>query len=173
MIAFSAYTSNFSSLSGSVGISYQFENNFNSKLNIYKGYLAPTASESGANGIHDGTPFYEIGDHNLKAESSLQTDLTFGVNSTNITTEVTGFVNKINNYISAEKLASVFGGDSIREDPALALAEGFAFKYVQGDAILSGGEFVLNIHPSFIKVLHLDNSFSFVNARQIHQPDST
>ncbi|MFS8081929.1 MAG: TonB-dependent receptor [Ginsengibacter sp.] len=170
---FTAYSSNFSALSGSAGVAYNFNNNFYGKLNIARGYRAPTAAESGANGIHDGTPFYEIGDHNLKAESSLQGDLTLGVTSKDITAEVTGFVNKINNYIFAEKLASVFGGDSLRNDPALALAEGPAFKYVQGNATLSGGEFVLNIHPSSIQGLHLDNSFSFVNARQNNQPDST
>ncbi len=173
LAAFTAYNSNFSALSGSVGITYEFDHNFYGKLNVARGYRAPTASESGANGIHDGTPFYEIGDHNLKEESSLQTDLTLGVNTNEITAEATGFVNKINNYIFAEKLASVFGGDSLREDPALALAEGPAFKYVQGNATLTGGEFVLNLHPSAFSRLHFDNSFSFVYARQNNQPDST
>ena len=170
---FTAYSSNFSGLSGSVGVAYNFNNYFYGKLNIAKGYRAPTAAESGANGIHDGTPFYEIGDHGLKAESSLEADLTVGVSSKDLTAEVTGFVNKINNYIFAEKLESVFGGDSLRDDPALALAGGPAFKYVQGDATLSGGEFVLNIHPSAFKGLHFDNNFSFVTAKQNNQPDST
>lgn len=67
----------------------------------------------------------------------------------------------------------MFGVDSFRDDPALALAGGPAFKYVQGDATLSGGEFVLNIHPSAVKGLHFDNSFSFVTAKQNNQPDST
>ena len=138
-----------------------------------RGYRAPTAAESGANGIHDGTPFYEIGDHGLKAESSIQVDGTLGINNKDVSAEVTGFVNNINNYIFAEKLESVFGGDSIREDPALALAPGPAFKYVQGNAVLSGLELVLNIHPGSIRGLHFDNSFSFVNALQKSQPDST
>ena len=103
----------------------------------------------------------------------MQADLTLGVTSKDVTAEVTGFVNKINNYIFTEKLGSVFGGDSLRYDPALALAEGPAFKYVQGNATLTGGEAVLNIHPSSIKGLHFDNSFSFVNAKQNNQPDST
>src|SRR5471030_616604 len=88
-------------------------------------------AENGANGIHDGTPFYEIGDHKLKAESSWQFDGTLGINSKDITAELTGFVNNINHYIFSEKLASLLGGDSIRNDPALALAPGPAFKYVQ------------------------------------------
>ena len=170
---FTAYTSNFSGLSGSIGAAYNFTNSIYAKLNVARGYRAPTAAESGANGIHDGTPFYEIGDHALKAESSLQADGTLGVNTKDINGELTGFVNAINNYIFAEKLESAFGGDSIREDPALALAPGPAFKYVQGNALLSGLEVVLNIHPSALKGLHFDNSFSFVNAVQSDQPDST
>ena len=170
---FTAYTSNFSGLSGSIGLAYNFTDNVYAKLNLARGYRAPTAAESGANGIHDGTPFYEIGDHNLKAESSLQVDGTLGINSKDVTAELTGFVNNINHYIFAEKLESVFGGDSIREDPALALAPGPAFKYVQGNAVLSGMEIVFNIHPHTVKGLYFDNSFSFVSSIQKDQPDST
>jgi iron complex outermembrane receptor protein len=170
---FTAYTSNFSGLSGSIGAAYDFTENVYAKVNIARGYRAPTAAESGANGIHDGTPFYEIGDHSLKAESSLQVDGTLGINSKDVSTELTGFMNNINNYIFAEKLRSVFGGDSVKNDPALALAPGPAFKYVQGDAVLTGGEFVLDIHPHGLKWLDFDNSFSMVNAMQKNQPDST
>ena len=170
---FSAYTSNFSGLSGSIGATYDFTDMFYAKVNLSRGYRAPTAAESGANGIHDGTPFYEIGDHNLKAESSLQFDGTLGMNSEDVSAELNGFVNSINNYIFATKLQSVLGGDSVREDPALALAPGPAFKFVQGDAVLSGGEIVLDIHPHGIKWLHFDNSFSVVNAIQKNQGDST
>ena len=170
---FTPYTSNFSGLSGSLGAAYNFTDNYYVKLNIARGYRAPTAAESGANGIHDGTPFYEIGDHSLKAESSLQFDGTFGISSKDVSFELTGFVNKINNYIFAAKLESVFGGDSIREDPALALTPGPAFKYVQGNAVLSGGEVVFNVHPATMQWLNFDNSFSFVNAVQKDQPDST
>jgi iron complex outermembrane receptor protein len=170
---FIAYTSNFSGLSGSIGAAYNFTDNFYGKLNVARGYRAPTAAESGANGIHDGTPFYEIGDHKLKTESSLEFDGTLGKNTKDFTAELTGFVNNINHYIFAEKLESVFGGDSIREDPALALAPGPAFKYVQGNVVLSGMELIFNIHPHAVKGFYFDNSFSFVSSVQKDQPDST
>lgn len=170
---FTPYMSKFTGLSGSLGAAYNFNDIYYAKLNIARGYRAPTAAESGANGIHDGTPFYEIGDHSLKAESSFQLDATFGASSKDVSFEVTGFVNKINNYIFAAKLESVFGGDSIREDPALALTPGPAFKYVQGNAILSGAELIFTVHPASIPWLNFDNSFSFVSAIQKNQPDST
>ena len=170
---FTAYTSNFSGLSGSIGASYDVTDNFYLKANVSRGYRAPTAAESGANGLHDGTPFYEIGDHKLKAESSLQVDGTVGVNSLDISAELTGFVNNIDNYIFATKLQSVFGGDSIRNDPALALTPGPAFKYVQGNAVVSGGELVVDIHPRNLNWLDFDNSLSIVNTVQKNQGDST
>ncbi len=172
---FSAYTSNFSGLSGSAGIAYDFTKYFYGKLNISRGYRAPTAQESGSNGIHDGTPFYEIGDHNLKAESSLQTDVTLGINTKDITVEVDAFVNQIDNYIFTAKLASVLGGDSIRTDPALPpdVGIGPAFKFVQGNATLSGGEAIVDLHLQTLSWLHFENSFSMVNAMQKNQPDST
>ncbi|HET6991606.1 MAG TPA: TonB-dependent receptor, partial [Bacteroidia bacterium] len=172
---FTAYNSNFSGLSGSIGVTYDFTKSVYGKLNIARGYRAPSAQESGANGIHDGTPFFEIGDHNLKAESSLEIDGTIGMNNKDITIEVTGFMNQINNYIFAEKLESVFGGDSIRTDVALPpdVGVGPAFKFVQGDAVLTGGEGIFDIHPSGLKWLEFSNSFSMVNAVQKNQPDST
>ncbi len=170
---FTAYNSNFSGLAGSFGATYNITDIFYAKLNISRGYRAPTAAESGANGIHDGTPFYEIGDHSLKAESSMQYDFSLGMNSKDVWFEVTAFMNNINNYIFAEKLHSQLGGDSIRLDPALALAPGPAFKYVQGNAVLTGGEVVLNIRPSKLRWINFDNSFSFVQAVQKNQPDST
>ncbi|MGZ4034184.1 MAG: TonB-dependent receptor [Bacteroidia bacterium] len=172
---FSAYSSNFSGFSGSLGLTYDFTKSIYGKLNIARGYRAPSAQESGSNGIHDGTPFFEIGDHNLKAESSLEVDGTLGANAEDISIEGNVFMNQINNYIFAEKLASVFGGDSMRSDPALPpdVGTGPAFKYVQGNAMLTGGEVILDIHPHKLSWLHFENSFSMVNAIQKNQPDST
>lgn len=173
---FTAYTSNFSGLSGSLGLTYDFTKSVYGKLNVARGYRAPSAQESGANGIHDGTPFFEIGDHNLKAESSLQVDGTLGLNTENFSIEGNAFINNINNYIFSEKLGNWNNtGDSIRVDHALppSVGTGPAFKFVQGDAMLSGGEAVLDIHPHTLSWLHFENSFSIVNAIQKNQPDST
>ncbi|MDE3145520.1 MAG: TonB-dependent receptor [Bacteroidota bacterium] len=170
---FSAFNSNFSGISGSIGASYDFSKNIYSKINLSRGFRAPNIAESGADGIHDGTPFYEIGDPNLKAENSLQIDATIGINTADITTEITPFLNRINNYIFPAKLQSVFGGDSMRLDFASGLPAGPTFKYIAGNAVLSGGEIIFNIHPQTIKWLQFENSFSFINAIQLNQNDST
>ena len=163
---FVSYTSNFSGFSGSIGATYDFSKLVYGKLNLARGYRAPNVAESGSNGIHDGTPFYEIGDPNLKPESSLQFDATIGIHSLDVTTEATFFSNHINNYIFPLKLASALGGDSLREDAP-------TFKFIAGDAVLTGGEILFNYHPKKAGWFHWENSFSFIRAIQKNQGDST
>jgi iron complex outermembrane receptor protein len=169
---FTSYNSNFSGITGSIGGAYDFSEMFYGKLNLSRGFRAPNIAESGSNGIHDGTPFYEIGDPNLKPETSIQLDLTLGINSEDISSEITLFDNNINNYIFPVKLASVFGGDSISTD-VMAKMDGPTFKYISGDAVLTGAEITLDIHPQKIQWLHFNNVFSMLSAIQKNQPDST
>jgi iron complex outermembrane recepter protein len=163
---FTAYTSNFSGFSGSIGASYDITKTVFAKLNIARGYRAPNVAESGSNGIHDGTPFYEIGDSKLKPESSLQLDMALGINNQDISAEATFFTNHINNYIFPLKLASYLGGDSLTEDAP-------TFKFVASDAVLTGGEFLCNIHPTNTPWFKWENAFSFVQAIQKNQSDSS
>ncbi len=169
---FTAYKSNFSGMSGSLGATYDFTKSFYGKINLSRGFRAPNIAESGSNGIHDGTPFYEIGDNNLKPEQSWQIDAAIGFITKDISAELTLFNNNINNYIFPEKLASVFGGDSIRRD-ITAATSGPTFKYISGDAVLKGGELLLKYHPHQAGWFNFNTTFSIVNSIQKNQPDST
>jgi iron complex outermembrane recepter protein len=169
---FTAYKSDFSGVSGSLGATYDFTKTFYGKINLSRGFRAPNIAESGSNGIHDGTPFYEIGDPTLKPETSWQIDATLGINTKDVSAELTLFDNNIDHYIFPVKLASVFGGDSIRTD-VMAATDGPTFKYISGNAVLTGGEITLDIHPQSVGWFHFDNVFSIVSAIQKHQPDST
>jgi iron complex outermembrane receptor protein len=162
---FTAFSASFSGISGSFGLSYQFTENFYGKANIAKGFRAPNIAELGSNGEHEGTGRYEIGDTKLKAESSLQYDAGIGINSEHMTLELDGFYNRIAGFIYLQKTGSSAGGDSL-------LGGMPVFNFVQGDAELSGGEISLDIHPHPVHWLHLENSFSFVQAIQKGQPDS-
>ncbi len=169
---FTDYHSNFTGYSGSFGFTYDVTGNIYVKANFARGFRAPTAAESGQNGIHDGTPFYEIGEHNLKPENSFQIDGTLGINTDDITAELNAFNNRIKNYIFPVKLESFTGGDSIREDNVAGFA-GPVFKYIAGNANLSGGELMINIHPHNIDWLHLESAYAVVRAIQLHQENST
>ena len=163
---FTAFNSTFTGMSGSIGATYQFSEIAFSKINVSRGFRAPNIGEVGANGVHDGTIRYEIGDSKLKAENSLQLDYALGINSHHITAEIDLFSNKINNFIFSRKLESVLGGDSLNQGYS-------TFKFVSGDANLLGGEFSIDIHPHPLDWLHFENSFAFVQSIQKDQPDST
>ncbi len=163
---FTAFNSTFTGLSGSLGATYQLSESIFTKVNLSRGFRAPNIGESGSNGVHDGTIRYEIGDSKLKAESSLQFDYALGLNSEHITAEVDLFSNSIHNFIFSRKLVSVVHGDSI--------SRGYnTFKFVSGDANLSGGEISIDIHPHPLDWLHFENSFSFVHSVQQNQSDTT
>lgn len=162
---FNAFTGNFSGISGSIGASYQFSEKVFAKLNAARGYRAPNIGEISSNGIHEGTNRYELGNSKLKAESSLQLDLSFGLNTEHITLEIDLFNNMIDNYIFSRKLNNVLGGDSLSEGAT-------TFQFVAGNANLSGGEIMIDIHPHPLDWLHFENSFSYVQAVQKSQPDS-
>jgi len=168
---FTAYNSNFSGMSGSIGATYDITKTIYVKANIAKGFRAPNVAESGSNGIHDGTVVYEIGDPLLKSESSLQYDFAVGVNSKNVTFEADVFSNNISNYIYPVHLFTKSGADSVNSSTA-GFGTAPVFKYQQGNAILYGGEIMLDIHPSLLRWLDFYTAFSTVNAYLQNQPDS-
>ncbi len=163
---FAANNVMFSGVSGSVGATYQFSEMVFTKLNLSRGFRAPNIGEIGANGEHEGTGRYEIGNPNLKAESSLQLDYALGLNSHHITAEVDLFSNTISHFIFTEKLNSTAGGDSLINDIPV-------YKYTAGNTNLLGGEISIDIHPHPLDWLHFENSFAYVQATQKDQPDST
>jgi len=163
---FTDFKTTFTGISGSVGATWQISKKLFTKLNISRGYRSPNIGELGSNGIHDGTVRYEIGDPDLKAESSLQFDYALGLNSEHISAEVDIFDNAIDNYIFTRKLSSTGGGDS--------LTGGYStYKFVAGNAHLLGGEIRFDIHPHPYDWIHFENSFSYVQAIQNNQPDSS
>jgi iron complex outermembrane receptor protein len=163
---FEGFSSNFGGISGSLGATYQLSENWNTKLNLSRGFRAPNISELGSNGVHEGTIRYEIGDPNLKPESSLQLDYELGYNKEHVSAKVNLFANNISNYIFSRKLSSAMGGDSIADGVS-------AYKFDAGNALLIGGEATIDIHPHPLDWLHFENSFSYVNAQLKNQSDST
>lgn len=163
---FAAFKSKFGGVSGSIGATYQLNENWNTKLNLSRGFRAPNISELGSNGVHEGTIRYEIGDPTLKSESSLQLDYELGYNTEHVSAKINLFANNVSNYIFSRKLSSYAGGDSI-------LADVPVYKFNSGEAQLLGGEASIDIHPHPLDWLHFENSFSYVNAQLKNQSDST
>ena len=170
---FPGFTSKFNGISFSVGATYDVTSNIYIKANIARGWRAPNVAECGANGVHDGTVVYEIGDPTLKPETSLEEDLVFGIHSKDVNAELNLFNNSMNDFIYAQGLQSVFGGDSINNSlNAAGLGEAPVYKYTQGAAELYGGEVSLNIHPSEMRWVELNAGLSIVYGGLKNKPES-
>jgi iron complex outermembrane receptor protein len=161
-LKFGAIKKNFSNISGSAGISYAATDNLVLKLNLARGFRAPSIPELASNGAHEGTNRYEYGDPGLKSETSWQGDAGMEVNSEHVLFNVSAFYNAINNFIFYRKLSGAAGGDSL----VLAGSDLIpAFKFGQRTASLAGFEFLLDLHPHPFDWLHWENTVSYVRGK--------
>ena len=152
-LRFADFSRTFRGLTGSVGAIFNITSRLNSRLNISRGFRAPNLSELGSNGEHEGTYRYEVGNAALSPERSWQADCGVDYSSEVVSGQLSLFANHIGNYIYLERTM------------------GNNYGYRQGTARLWGFEAMLDIHP--IEPLHFENTFSYVSARQLHQPQES
>lgn len=155
-LRFESLNKNFSGVTGSLGLVYNATDALNLRLNIARGFRAPTVSELSSNGVHEGSIQYEIGNYELRPEYSFQGDLGLDYTTHYVNLQASAFLNRISNYIYLSRLDYE--------------TEGYrTYQYTQGDAQLVGGELSLDIHP--VDPLHIENSFSYVRGIQLHQSE--
>ncbi len=171
-VKFEGFTKNFSNISGSAGLSYLATKTLTLKFNIARGFRAPSLAELASNGAHEGTNRYEIGDNNLKSETSLQADGGFEINTEHITLGTNVFYNHISDFIFYEKVRNSNGGDSILIDPDTG-GELNVFRFSGQNANLYGVEFNMDIHPHPLDWLHFENIISYTRAQFTTPIDGT
>lgn len=152
---FTDFTRNFNGVTGSLGLIWNVTPELNVRANVSHGFRAPNLSELGSNGEHEGTFRYELGNQQLSAETSWQADAGIDYSSSVVSAQLSLFANHIGNYVFLQKLPE---GDDL-------------YQYQSGTARIWGGEAMLDIHP--VEPLHFENTFSYVNARQLHQPEES
>lgn len=155
-------TRHFNGLTGSVGAVFNVNDNLNLRLNVARGFRTPNMSELASNGVHEGSLRYELGNQNLKAEYSLQADLGLDFTSRYVSAQLALFANRIDNYIFIKGEGQEVSGERI-DYPVYA--------YTQGDARLLGFEAGVDLHP--VHSVHFSNTFSYVDARQLHADADT
>ena len=163
-VRFESFTRNFNGFTGSAGLVYNATDNLNVRLNLSRGFRAPNISELASNGIHEGTIRYEKGNAQLKPENSWQLDAGVDYSSSIISAQLSLFANFIDNYIFSHKLTDANGETVITEGQP-------TYQFIAGNSRIMGGEVSIDIHP--IEKLHYQNTFSYVNAIQLHQPEQT
>jgi len=149
---FNHFSTDFSALSGSLGLAWKVNQATDIKFNIGRAFRAPNIAELGANGIHEGTFRYEIGNANLKPETSLQFDAGFDYNRDYFSLEISAYYNLINNFIYLRNIDNeeiTYQGESYP-----------AYRYVQGNSLIRGFEASLDIHPW--DHIHFENSLALV-----------
>ncbi len=169
-VKFQGFTKSFSNVSGSVGLSYEASKAVTFKLNIARGFRAPSIPELASNGAHEGTNRYEYGEQDLKSETSFQVDGGVELNTEHVSLAANVFYNAVSNFIYYRKLQGANGGDSILVDGS---DEFFAFRFDQHNARLYGAEINLDIHPHPLDWLHIENSFSIVRGTLSEEQDGS
>jgi iron complex outermembrane receptor protein len=116
----------FSAVTGSAGLLYRVAEPVSIVANVARGFRAPAAPDLFANGFHEGTRAFERGDPDLEVETSLNTELGVRVGARTLSAELTGFVNRVSDYIYLRPFGRGEAFDSMQ--------------VVQGDARIAGLE---------------------------------
>ena len=143
----------FTSFNGALGTKFNITNSLIARLNGATGFRAPNLAELTANGSHEGTNRYEIGNPDLENEQNFQLDVALELRNRHFEIFTNAFYNKMNDYIYLNPT-----GEFIDENPV--------FEYFQDDARLYGGEAGLHIHPHRIHWLHIESSVEFVKGER-------
>lgn len=99
VLALAPTARHFNAFTGTLGAVYRAEAPVSLAFNVARGFRAPSASDLFANGFHEGTRAFEIGRADLRVETSLNTDVGVRLRTSRVNGEVTGYVNRIRDYI--------------------------------------------------------------------------
>jgi iron complex outermembrane receptor protein len=149
-----ALDKSYGSLSGSMGATYQMSEHWLVRANVASAFRTPNLAELTSNGQHE--EIYEMGDASLKPEKSLEGDLSLHHHQQNVTFDVAGFYNRVNDFI----FISPTGTETASGLPI--------YRYLQADANLYGGEAGLHFHPEALKWLHVETTWSMVIGKQLN-----
>jgi len=142
----------YESFSGSIGATFNFSEELLFRANYAAAFRTPNLAELTSNGQHELR--YEIGDPNLVPEKAYETDFSIHYHQDNLTFDVAGFYNIINNFIFITPT-----GESTSTGVDI-------YRYKQANSSLIGGEAGVHFHPKSIKWLHFESTFSTVTGKQ-------
>jgi iron complex outermembrane receptor protein len=139
-------------VTGNFGVLYRVAEPVALVANFGRGFRAPSSFELFSNGVHEGTARFEIGNPDLKEETSFNTDLALRIQSRALQAELGVFANLIDNYINPRPTGQFDAESGLQ-----------IFDIVQGDASLVGVEAALEYHVS--KQFHLQGGVDFTRGQ--------
>jgi len=142
----------FSSLNGSIGATYNVNENLLLRVNFAKAYRVPNLSELTSNGEHGSR--YEIGNDALNPEGAYESDASLHFHGEFLSFDLAGFYNHIGNYIfispTSDTTSSGIG----------------IYRFSQSNSKLFGGEAGIHFHPRWLPWLHVKGTYSTVTGKQ-------
>lgn len=123
-------------VAGNAGVLVPLAGSLALVANLGRAWRAPSSFELFANGVHEGSVRFEVGDPGLRLESSMNLDAALRWQSANLSGEAGVFVNRIADYIYAEPTGATDPGSGFQ-----------IFQHTQGDAVLTGIETAMHVHP--------------------------
>lgn len=147
-----ALDKSYGSFSGSLGATFHVTESLLLRANFASAYRTPNLAELTSNGPHETR--YELGNQNLTPENAYESDISLHYHIDNLTFDLAGFYNIINNYI----FITPTGNESENGLPI--------YQYQQANSTLIGGEAGIHIHPLAVKWLHLKSTFASVIGKQ-------
>ena len=144
----------YDNLSYSFGVAYEPFRHVILRGSVASGYRSPNLNELMSNGVKLESQRYEVGNPDFKKETNRELDASIFYEGKEFSVEASGFYNTINDFINI-----VPTGDEVTSnlDPNETVP---LFEYRQNDALIYGGELMLNIHPSAVSWGHLETSIS-------------
>jgi len=147
-----AFDKNYGSLSGSLGATFKVSEYLLLRANFAAAYRTPNLAELTSNGLHEIR--YEIGNQHLTPQNAYETDFSIHLHTDNLTFDIAAFYNPIDHYIYISPTGEITeSGVSI-------------YKYQQSNALLTGGETGLHLHPKHLDWLHFETTFSTVTGKK-------
>jgi len=151
---FAPFQNKFSNVSGALGFTHQFNEEWNFKANAGSAFRAPNPAELASNGVHEGTFRYEIGNSGLSPERSYQVDAALEYEGKVVSASASIYNNYVHNFIYASNNAEIINAEG--DDYPV-------YRYGQVNANLYGAEATLTIHP--VPFIHFENTFGYVHAQ--------
>jgi iron complex outermembrane recepter protein len=119
------FNKGFENLNGSIGESLSLKNLL-LKFNLSSGFRTGNLSELAANGLHEGSPFWYVGNPFMKPERCLNTDVSANYNIGWLSLRGSVFHNKFKNFIYLRPTdEEMFGFNIYRYDQSDATLKGF------------------------------------------------
>ena len=131
-------TTNYSGVSGTLGSTYNFTDNFKITGNYSAAFRPPSINELYIDGVHASLAEFEIGDANLKTERANDFSLSLNYTSSWLAVNAEGYYNRINDFIFEEPTGTYYHA------PSGALLE---FQYTQANVYFRGLDLGITLKP--------------------------